>query len=75
MRKFLASSSSFETACSLRFELDERHVFGGEALVADPLCVNFLRQKVERRLRQTGAHAVKPEIAARFAENRLKNKK
>ena len=51
----------------LRFELDERHVLLEKAGVAHPLRVDLLREEVEGRLGQAGAHAVEPEVAARFA--------
>ena len=65
-------SLSVDTTVHSRFKLDERHVFRSEALVADPFGVNFLSQKMEGRLGQAGAHAMKPEIAAGLAKNRLK---
>ena len=62
-------------ASRLGFELDQGNVLAGEAVVAHPLCVDLLCQEVERRLRQPGAHAVKPKVAARFAQDRLGSNK
>lgn len=58
----------------LGFELDQGNVLAGEAVVAHPLRVDLLRQEVERRLRQPGAHAVEPKVAAGFAQDRLGRK-
>ena len=51
----------------LWLELDKRNLLLGEALVADPLRVDLLRQEVESCLRQTGAYPMEPEVTARLA--------
>ena len=63
---------SFETSARGRglgrfvlwLELHKRNLLLGEALVADPLGVDLLRQEVESGLGQSGADPVEPEVAA-----------
>lgn len=55
----------------LRLELYQGDLLAAEALVTNPLCVDLLSEEMEGSLDQTCADAVKPEVAARLAQDRL----
>lgn len=55
----------------LRLELHQGDLLAAEALVTHPLRVDLLGEEMEGGLDQTCAHAVKPEVAARLAQDRL----
>lgn len=54
-----------------RFQFDERNVFGGEASVTNPLCIDLCFQHGESILCQPCAHAMEPEVATALTQDGL----